>query len=212
VARLNIPERFRAGLSKIRELDERSVQLIRDALEQPVPGFSSDEDGKLPKRPSDIPIEALSSVPNDTEKADLRQIADAIAGLYAAKAERDVGVEEFADRVCDAMEALDSKELRLPHAEREQFRKKILTLLNADVFAIVSKARIEEGPKGMVVVHHLKVDYHQGSPSHHQFYVTLDADDLQELRRTIDRAEAKARALRPAVRDVRLFGVPKERK
>ena len=140
MARLNIPERFRAGLSKIRELDERSVQLIRDALEQPVPGFSSDEDGKLPKRPSDIPIEALSSVPNDTEKADLRQIADAIAGLYAAKAERDVGVEEFADRVCDAMEALDSKELRLPHAEREQFRKKILTLLNADVFAIVSKA------------------------------------------------------------------------
>lgn len=238
MARLNIPERFRAGLSKIRELDETSVQQIRVALEQPVPGFSSDEDAKLPNRPSDIPVTALASMSSVTDRADLRPIAEAVAGLYAAKASRDIGVEEFADQVCDAMESLDSEESRLPRAERDQFRKKLLTLLDADVFAVVSKAfdlatddertfchariltdlrpvfgtRIEEGPKGMVVVHLLKIDYHQGNPAHHQFYVALDVDDLQALRKVIDRAEAKARNLRSAVKGVQLFGISKEHK
>jgi hypothetical protein len=234
---LNIPERFRAGLSKIRELNESSVEQIKLALEKPVSGFSSDEDVKLPNRPSDIPVTALESS-RETDKADLRQIAEAVAGLYSAKAARDVDVEAFADQVCDAMETLDSKELRLPHAERNEFRKKLLMLLSSEAFAIVSKAfdlatedertfchariltdvrpvfgsRIEEGPKGAVVVHLLKIDYHQGSSAHHHFYMALDADDLLELRRVIDRAEAKAMNLRSVLGGLRVFGVPKEHK
>lgn len=236
--KLNIPERFRVGLSKIGKLDDASVAQIRAALERPVSGYGPDEDIKLPNRLSDIPETALAPTAALGSKTDLRQIAEAVAGLYSAKAARDIGVEDFADQVCDAMEALESEELRLPHAERGQFRKKLLTLLDADVFAVVSKAfdlatedertfchariltdlrpvfgtRVEEGPKGMVVVHVLKIDYHAGSPAHHQFYLALDADGLQELRKVIDRAEAKARTLKSAVKGVRLFGIPKEHK
>ena len=235
MAKLTIPERFRVGLSKIRELDDQTVQQIRAALEQPVPGFS-EEEVRLPNRPSDIPVTALASIP--TERSDLRQIAEAVAGLYSAKAARDLAVEEFVDQVCDAMEVLDSKELRLSGAGRDEFRRKLLILLSADVFAVVTKAfdlatddertfchariltdlrpvfgtRVEDGPKGMVVVHLMKIDYHQGGPAHHQIQLSLDADDLQTLRKLIDRAELKARTLRSAVGGFRLFGVPKERK
>jgi hypothetical protein len=42
--------------------------------------------------------------------------------------------------------------------------------------------------------------------------MALDADDLLELRRVIDRAEAKAMNLRSVLGGLRVFGVPKEHK
>ncbi len=149
---------------------------------------------------------------------------------------RDVSVEEFSDYVSDAMESLDQEELRLPRAEREQFKEKLITLLSADVFGIASKVvdlrtdderlfcharvltdlrpifgpRVEDGATAMVVVHLLKIGYHAASQDHKEFFVSLDSDDLQTLRKLIDRAEAKARSLKSTVKNVRLFGVAKE--
>jgi hypothetical protein len=134
------------------------------------------------------------------------------------------------------MESLDSPDLRLPHAERAQFKEKLVTLLGAEVFGIVSKAwdlrtddervfchariltdlrpvfgqTIEEGPMAMVVVHLLKLAFHRGFEKHQEFYVSLDGDDLKTLRAVIDRAEAKARTLKSSIKDVRLFGAPKQ--
>jgi hypothetical protein len=62
----------------------------------------------------------------------------------------------------------------------------------------------------MVVLHTLKLVYHEGPKRHEEFFVALDGDDLRTLRKLIDRAEAKAETLRPAVKDIRLFGSPKE--
>lgn len=233
--RLNIPERYREGLSKLRTLDDPSLQEIRAAIEQLAASHGPD-DGDI-DRLSDLQS-ALSSTGSAHLRRDLRQIAEAIAGLYSARAARDVSLDEFANKVSDAMESLDSDEFRLPHAERELFRTRLLTLLGAEFFAVISKAvdlatedertfcqariltdlrpvfgsHIEDGLKGMVVVHLLKLDYHQSSPAHHQFYVALNAQDLRELRRVIDRAEAKANTLRSATKGIRLFGVPKEQK
>lgn len=237
MAKLNIPERFRAGVAAIRRLDEESVQAVRAALDRPleatVPRDANPDE--IPRDPRAMAITAVRSVPG-VNKDEFRKIAEALAGLYGARSMRDASVEEFADMVCDAMESLPSDELGLPHSEREQFREKLIELLSADVFAIVSKVqdlasedertfcqariltdlrpvfgtRIEDGPRAMVVVHLLKLAYHQGSEAHHHFYVALDEKDLQSLKKVIDRAESKARTLRSAVKDVRLFGVRKE--
>ena len=69
---------------------------------------------------------------------------------------------------------------------------------------------IEDGPKAMVVVHLLKLTFHKGSEKHQEFFVSLDGDDLKTLRGLIDRAEAKAKTLKSSIKDVRLFGAPKE--
>lgn len=234
--KLNIPERYRAGVSKIRRLDERSVREIRSALEQPVESPKVTGNGvEIPSKPDAVAIKAMRSV-SSVNTSDFKQIAEALAALYGVKSTRDVSVDEFADDVCDALESLPSEEERLPHSEREQFKGKLVTLLSADVFSLVSKTydlatedertfcdariltdlrpvfgtQVEDGPQAMVVVHLLKLAYHQGSEHHNQFYVALDDDDLQTLKKLLDRAEAKAKTLRSAVKDIRLFGIPKE--
>ncbi len=193
--------------------------------------------GEAPSRPGDFALTAVQSV-STIKGAEFKQIAEALSALYVVKSAREVSTEEFAEQVCDAMEVLSSDELRLPHEEREEFKAKLVALLGADVFSLVSKvydlatedervfcnariltdlrpvfgARIEDGPRAMVVLHHLKLGYHQGSERHQQFHIALDGDDLETLRKLIDRAEAKASSLKLALKGTRLFGASKEQK
>src|SRR5262249_4817080 len=150
--------------------------------------------------------------------ADAKEIAKAIVALYAVKSIREASAEQFAEYVSEAMESLPDESLRLPSAQREDFKHKLEILMGSDLLGLASKvqdlatederqycsariltdlrpvfgATINEGPKAMVVVHMLKLAYHQSSEKHQQFYVSLDADDLAALKALIDRAEAKA--------------------
>lgn len=226
--KLNIPARSRAGVSKIRELDERTAHDIKAALDKVL--YSSDP-------PSAAATDALASL-SSTNPSEIREIATALGVLYSAKAQRDVSDEEIANDVCDILEA-ESGELKLAPAERAGFKNKLLILLSADVFTLSSKAwdlatddertfchariltdlrpvfgtDVKDGPKAMIVVHILKLGYDiTANPDKHQdFYVTLDADDLQELRKTIERAEAKAKSLAASIKDMRVLGASKER-
>lgn len=235
LAKLRIPERYQPGLSAIRTLDDESVRAIRAALEHPLEATTDDrQPAEVPRDPDALAVTALRSVP--IKGLDFKRIAEALVGLYGARSTQDDPAEEFADSVCDAMEALQSEEFRLPHVEREQFRQKLITLLGAEIFGIVSKvhdlatederrfcsarimtdlrpvfgATVQDGPRAMVVIHLLKLAYHEGDARHHHFYVALDDKDLQALKKTIERAEAKARTLKAAVKNLRLFGLPKE--
>jgi hypothetical protein len=234
VAKLNIPLRYRAGVAAIRTLDDPSVLAIRAALDGAVnqkPGNT----GAGATAPHEMAVNAVSGI-SALKREDFKVIGEAVGALYAAKSAKDVSVEEFVEDVCDAMESLPEEDLRLPHVERSQFKQKLLTLLNADVFSLVAKVydlatedertfchariltdlrpifgpNVEDGPRGMLVVHLLKLAYHQGSEKTHNFYVALDADDLQVLKNLIDRAEAKANTLKSAVGGTRLFGLLKE--
>ena len=224
MAKLTIPLRFREGLSKIRTLDEQSVKDIRAALDSAT-GASND--------PYDAARAAMESS-KFANVRDFKQIAEALGSLYVAKSKEEATTEEFADDISEAMEELG----KLPHEERGQFREKLIALLHADVFEILSKAwdlrtddahtfcgvriltdlrpvfgfHVEEGPKAMVVVHLLRLGYDlAGNTSKHEdFFVSLSAEDLQELRKAIDRAESKAKSLKSALKDIRLLGVSKE--
>jgi hypothetical protein len=235
LAKLNIPERYRVGVSKIRRLDERTVREIRKAFDQSEEAPTQSNNGvQVPRDPDAAAIAAVRSIANFNVD-DFVQIAESLAGLYTAKSMRDVPLADFVEDVCDAMEALPQEELRLPHSEREQFKEKLHVLLGSDFFSIVAKAydlateertfcsariltdlrpvfgsHVEDGPQAMVVLHTLKLIFHEGSQRHQEFFVALDAGDLRALRKVIDRAEAKAGSLRPTVKDIRLFGIPKE--
>lgn len=228
MAKLTIPPRFREGLSKIRALDQQSVEGIKAALDTAI-GASNNPYGAA---------KAAIESGKFTNVRDFKQIAEALGSLYVAKSREEVTTEEFADDVCDAMEELDVERLRLPHQEREQFREKLLALLRADVFEILSKAwdlrtddehtfcgvriltdlrpvfgfHVEEGPKAMVVVHHLRLGYDiaGNSNKHEDFFVSLDAEDLEQLKNAIKRAESKAKSLKLTVKDIRLLGLSKE--
>lgn len=235
MAKLRIPDRYQAGVSKIRRLDERTVREIRAALDRPLNLPKSESSVEPPSNPDEVAMTAMRSV-SSTNFTDFKDIADALAALYGVKSTRENSVEEFVNDVSDAMESLPSDDLRLPEAEREEFKGKLSILLGAEVFSVVAKAhdlatddertfcqariltdlrpvfgpRVEDGPRGMVAVHILKLAYHQGGDKHQQFYVALDSDDLQDLKKVIERAEAKAATLNSVIKNVRIFGVPKE--
>jgi hypothetical protein len=235
VPKLNIPERYQSGVALIRQLDDNSVQEIRNALDRTLDIKTSDQDVASGRKLDELAVTAVTSV-SSKSNLNFKRIAEALVVLYGAKSVKDISVEEFADRVCEAMEHLDSPDLKLPSAEREPFKRKLIILLGANVFGIASKivdlrtddervfcqariltdlrpvfgSRIEEGPQGMVVVHLLKLGFHSASEKHQEFFVSLDSDDLQTLRNLIDRAEAKARSLKGSLGGIRLFGVAKE--
>lgn len=236
--RLNIPERYRAPLSAIGGLPDESVTRIRALLDSATaPGApGSPGEAAAPSDPAAI-ITAAKQSAAGTEISNARTIIDALATLYEVKSSREVSVGEFVEDICDAMEELDTRE-RLHHAERADYARKLGTLLSAEVFEVVAKAHdlateeertfchariltdlrpvfgpaVEGGPRAMVLVHTLKLAYHkQGSKNdHEEFYLALDGGDLATLRRMIDRAEAKAKSLASALKDVRLFGATKE--
>jgi hypothetical protein len=229
---MNIPKRYQAGVSEIRKLDPETAQKIRTALDKV---FSTKKNEGNIVQPSDMAATALTAIP-DNSNVDFKALSQALVALYSVKSQLEKPIEEFADEVAHAMELLSDEQLRVPADTREQFTANLITLLNADLFSLAAKAhdlqtddertfcsariltdmrpvfgpRIEDGPKAMVVIHQLKLGYHQGNDKHQQFYVALDAQDLAELKRVIDRAEAKARTLKEAVKATQMFGIPKE--
>lgn len=238
--KLNIPERYRSSLSSIRFLSDRQVQEIRTVLDQVAPPSSQNTSAaqELPSDPGAAMIAVRKASPR-TDIANFTKILEVLIAMYEIKSQRDVSVETFVDDICDAMEGLDSPELHLQHSERPEFAGKLLTLLNAEVFALVAKAHdlatedertfchariltdlrpifgsvVEDGPKAMIVMHTLKLAFHQqgSNDDHGEFYVALDSDDLQTLRKLIDRAEAKAKSLSAVSKNMRLFGTPPEK-
>src|SRR2546427_530179 len=130
MASITIPVRYREGLFKISKLDKQGVSDIKAALD------SITDTSKGPITAAKAAVESIKQ----KNATDFQQIAEALGSLYIARATRDVSTEEFANDICDAMETLDSEKFRLPHGEREPFRLKLITLLEADFFGIVSKA------------------------------------------------------------------------
>jgi hypothetical protein len=189
--KLNIPERYRAGVSKIRRLDERTVQEIRKALDNPHEASAKNNHGvEVPRDPNSVAISAVRSVAT-INVAEFAQIAESFAGLYTARSIREMPIEDFVEQVCDAMEIIPQEDLRVPSSERELFKGKLFTLLSSDFFGIVAKAydlategrtfcsariltdlrpvfgaRVEDGPQAMVVLHTLKLTYHEGGKRH----------------------------------------------
>lgn len=230
--KLTIPERYQAGVSKIRHLDMDTVTAIRAALDGAVAVRQREEERV---RPADVAAAAISTISSEKRKVEFKEISAALVSMYRAKSARDISVDEFVEEVAAALESVPKTELRLLANERAAFKEKLSVLLNASIFGVLSKVhdlktedervfcharvltdlrpvfgpQIDDGPTGMVVMHHLKIAFHKaGSGGEHQeFFVSLGSDDLQDLRKLLDRAEAKANSLRSVVNEkVHLFG------
>ncbi|MGB6686287.1 MAG: hypothetical protein WBE76_00425, partial [Terracidiphilus sp.] len=209
MARLSIPARYRAALSSIRSLSDDNVRAIRAVLEQAQTAIRRVADQKTGESidPDDI-VKSLQISGTNVPIKNLRDVLEAILSLYVLKSRKDISTEQFVDDVCDAMERLDPAQ-RIEHENRADYAGKLRTLLNANSFAIVTKAidlatedertfcqariitdlrpvfgqHVEDGPQAMVVVHLLKLAFHEqgNARDHGEFYVALDTSELSEL-------------------------------
>ena len=124
-----------------------------------------------------------------------------------------------------AMQASGRSELALSETERIDFEKRLNKLLSVKSLLISSKverlrldyaatlhdAKIlsdirpifdkpDERPVGCAISHTLEIEYHE-SGEHKEFYVVLDDEDLQKMKRIVQRAEAKAVSLKALLKN-----------
>jgi hypothetical protein len=221
VSALTIPKRYREGVLKISQLDDRTVQALRSVLDS-VP-VSEDLSPKSM-------LSAASALAKDEVKS-LRPVAEALFALYRVKVSSNVTSSQFVD---DITEAMEEGEHSVSTKDRERLHENLRALLGAESFTLLSKVRnlqiedervfcsariltdlrpvfgvdVEAGPKAMIVVHKLKLGYHEArSNSHDEIHISLDASDLRTLKDVVDRAMEKAKALQQSERTLPLFGV-----
>ena len=219
--KLQIPERHQSSLATIRNLNELDIRAIRAILDRAPDTIS-------PVEIAGTDAALTSAVPG----SDIKGILEALASLYVLKAGTEsVSLDQFVNDIGDAMTSLESSH-RVTDEQLPVFKQNLISLLSVERFLLVSKAfelqtddertfcdariltdirpvfgtEIKDGSKGAVIVHLLKLGYHEPGRRHMKFYVSLDSSDLKELRKVIDRAEDKAAILKSQLKDMRFFG------
>jgi len=161
--------------------------------------------------------QAVPSIP----KPMLSRILGTLFALYYLKESRNKP-EELAAEINDAISASPTYRNQFDDSKKAKLKSRIVDLLSLDAspWALLYKAsdvlseehrkfcdtRIlsdlrpvfadsDESIKAAVVVHNLKISYHQDG-DHKSFYVAMDDDDLKTLKKIIERAERKSVALK----------------
>ncbi len=209
MATLRIPEQYRSGLAKLRSLSDESFEKLLVALQKSPPMVKAEE----------LSDRVAPEVPG-IAKNDLGKIIRTLSSLYFVRVDAEVSTKRLASDVCAAMQSTGDEELKLSEPEQPKFKDRLEKLLSVDSLSHASKAvglrgdfarlfcdakiltdlrpifaKPEEPPVGAVITNTLKLGYHEGR-NHREFYLTLDAEDISNLRKVLIRAESKAKSLK----------------
>ncbi len=168
-----------------------------------------------------------SGVASKVKTLNNREIDDILMELFSlapSLSEPEMPVDKTASELVDAMRASEMEDLKLPPEEEAKFKSRITTLLSipsvnmsakasrvrtdypnvfydarilSDVLPIFDKPGAK--PIGEIINHTLRIDY-RSHGVHKEFYVTLDAEDLNKLKRVFERAETKAASLKSLIK------------
>jgi hypothetical protein len=210
---LRIPERYRPGLSVLANLTDTEFRELLAAAVQAPSTFASYRDlavwiadgvrtvnsGELTKVVDSIAsLHRLLSRPGVTPSKLASDATVAVGDIQGFKILEGV---DFSERLSALLElscfnivAIKAKELQ-SLCERTVCDTRILT----DVRPIYGESTVNP-PTGMIVIHTLKIGYHDsGTGRHKEFYVALDDSDIAELRKALDRATEKTQSLKPVI-------------
>lgn len=212
MADLVIPPEYEDGFVEMRGLDEGQLAALVSALEGEPPTLNR---SRLRSR--------VASKVSAIARSDLDRVMEVLASLYALRESMGRTLPDFADAICDAMDESDAVDLWFEDGEdRERFKARLMQLLGIESLDLSAKAtdlmyehehtvhgpmRIltdvrpifgsapEGDPKGAVIVHTLKISYHEGRQVK-EFFISLDSDQVGELMGVLQRANLKAESLK----------------
>lgn len=219
---LKIPAEEIPAIVKMCNLPESAIDELVAALSSSTVVPDSEE----------MAAQVASSVPSIPIQ-DLTTILDTLYSLYHIREMSEVSPQRFLHDLVHGIRSARSKELEAAiktlggtRPIRDRFQK----LLTIDALSAVSKAvalqRSGEHlfceakilsdirpvfpvgdapvrPTGAVVTHTLKLSYHEEG-EHKTFFLIFDSDDLEQLRKTIKRAQDKDKILRSLLKDAKL--------
>lgn len=209
---IRIPDEYQRGFAEMRQLTERQAQELVLALEAEPPTL--DRTGLR---------FGVASRMSDLARNDVDRIIDTLLSLYALQSSMSLETLDFVDTVSRAMDASGIEELVFGgDEERELFKSQLAPLLEIDSLSIATKAndllyedkhavrgstrvitdvrpvfRVdpEDDPAAALIVHTLKVSYHDGGRIE-DFLVTLDTEQIKELTDALKRADLKAESIK----------------
>lgn len=212
MAELVIPPEYESGFVEIRGLDEEQVEELVSALEGEPPTLSR----------SRLRLRVASKV-STIARGDLDQVMEALVSLYALQDNMGLATPDFVNAICDAMDESAVVKLWFEDDEdREYFKARLTQLLGVDSLDISARAtdlmyehehtvhgpmRVitdirpifgpnpEGEPKGTIIVHTLKISYHE-SRQIKEFFISLDPEQVSELMGALGRANLKAESLK----------------
>ena len=209
MATLRIPDDYQAGLACILKLADASVSQLAEAIRQAPPT------AKLP--------EIISVVAPEVPDLSGEQLSDILAtlfSLYIVRGQADVSLKRFVDDLIEAMRATGRDDLMVPPEQSSAIKERLARLLDIEPLNTFSKAVGLRGdhqrtfcdariltdlrpvfgqdpsapPVGAVIVHNLKLEYHE-SGDHKEFFLALDSDDIETLIEALERARIKSKSL-----------------
>ena len=205
---LTVPERHVAGFEAIRDMSTDDFSLVLDLLDAVEPTAS--------RRVLDESLQDEIHV----AVSDTSALLDAITGLATHSHLSQSSVADIAERVAS------SPQLQ-PGEDAEDLASRIERLLTCDAIRVYSKAsaigssherifanaqiltdlrpvfRNDETsypqPEGVLLAHTLSLHFIGSDGTHDNFFVVLDDDDIETMRKLFDRAMNKADSMRQLI-------------
>jgi len=191
---LKIPQEQLPALEKIRTIPEKSLLAFVAALENS-PGF-------------------VPSIP-DLSAEDAERVKNVVQELYSVRSYFDVDVATFVSDVSAALSEF------LPADQASDFKARLTKLLTINSLHITAKALSLKSeyehtfctarvltdarpiygidpsavPQAVMIIHTLRITYHDESSRMREIYIAMDQDDVKVLKEVLDRAEIKSKSL-----------------
>ncbi len=202
-----IPERALPDLKRIAELDDDLFNSLMSAIGEATPTLTREQFSDQISQKVKLPDEG------DHLEAVLRTAFV----LYGFRERTGISTQDLTQAVTDSATVTKAE---FPADKREKLRSRLALLLSFDKSLgvtlkaldvmteherIFCRARILsdirpvfaeelESAPGAMIIHNLQIGFHKAG-KHQEYYFALDTDDIQKLKKIIERAEKKTIAL-----------------
>lgn len=205
--RLRIPEQHKAGFISILRLSDLQARQLADQLTKILATTKLGE----------IAAQIAPALP-ELDAPELSRIVRTLYSLYQLRASAEVDLDRFITDLVGAIQETPELQIDVPTSE---FTQRLSTLLAVDQLGnharayalqreyehIFHEARVltdvrpifgtdpKQPPVGVIVTHTMKIVYHEAGGEHTEIFLSLDENDIINLRKVLDRATDKAQAL-----------------
>ena len=205
MAELQVPPGQERALVRFLSLDQTLCERLLDALSSAKPRLLV----------ANLATDLSSKVGMDEEE--LHDVLEMLTSLYVSLDRFEGSVEEFAGMVVETLRKMNRDDLTPTAGDWVAFQGYLARILSLhDSLGVTSKANeimfenervycdarivsdlrpvfrfhLEGGPAGAVVVHSMRLTYHEGRRLR-EFYIAMDKDDVEQLKKLLNRAEKK---------------------
>ena len=213
MAQLRVPPDEQVALVKLQNLSEPIASKLVEAIGSAAAKTKTDG----------LRVEDLPEIPS-LPRTEVEQILDTVLSLYRVRAYSDVSLDEFVVDVCDSMRVSERKDFSRTSEAIEHFKGRLAQFLGLEDVNRAAKSTVlryeqersvhslkfltdarpvfgndvTKSPEAAVILHTLKIGYHHAGRIGEAFFA-FDENDLEELKKAIQRAESKASSLRTAL-------------